>query len=87
MTPSPNAMDDVELSEILSSTSSPGLPQNSEDFTIDLGKYCRRAMMYRCSEVKFTVKVHKDFGNRIIPYAVGKCHRANLVFPFSGCVL
>ena len=31
-------MDDVELSEILSSTSaSPGLPQNSEDFTIDLG--------------------------------------------------
>lgn len=40
MTPSPNTMDDVELSEILSSTSaSPGLPQNSEDFTIDLGKY------------------------------------------------
>lgn len=39
MTPSPNAMDDVELSEILSSTSSPGLPQNSEDFTIDLGKW------------------------------------------------
>ena len=39
MTPSPNTMDDVELSEILSSTSaSPGLPQNSEDFTIDLGK-------------------------------------------------
>lgn len=38
MTPSPNTMDDVELSEILSSTSaSPGLPQNSEDFTIDLG--------------------------------------------------
>lgn len=38
MMPSPNTMDDVELSEILSSTSgSPGLPQNSEDFTIDLG--------------------------------------------------
>ncbi|KAL9986357.1 hypothetical protein ACROYT_G000495 [Oculina patagonica] len=37
MTPSPSAMDDAELSEILSSTSSPGLPQNSEDFTIDLG--------------------------------------------------
>ena len=42
MTTSPHTctMDDVELSEILSSTSaSPGLPQNSEDFTIDLGKY------------------------------------------------
>ncbi|KAJ7384589.1 cAMP response element binding [Desmophyllum pertusum] len=37
MTPSPTAMDDVELSEILSSTSaSPGLPQSHEDFTIDL---------------------------------------------------
>jgi len=33
-------MDDVELSEILSPTSaSPGLSQNSEDFTIDFGKY------------------------------------------------
>lgn len=39
MTPSPNTVDD-ELLEILSSTStstSPGLPQNSEDVAIDLG--------------------------------------------------
>lgn len=37
MTPSPNTVDD-ELLEILSSTSaSPGLPQNSEDVTINLG--------------------------------------------------
>ena len=41
MTPSPNTVDD-ELLEILSSTStstSPGLPQNSEDVAIDLGKW------------------------------------------------
>lgn len=38
MTPSPATVDDVELSEILSSTSaSPGFAQTSEDFTIDLG--------------------------------------------------
>jgi len=40
MTPSPDTMDDVELSEILSSTSaSPGFAQSNEDFTIDLGRY------------------------------------------------
>ena len=39
MTPSPNTVDD-DLLEILSSTStSPGLPQNSEDVAIDLGKW------------------------------------------------
>lgn len=38
MTPSPDALDDVELSEILSSTTgSPGVAHSTEDFTIDLG--------------------------------------------------
>lgn len=40
MMPSPCMVDDAELSEILSSSStSPGLTQSNEDFTIDFGKW------------------------------------------------
>ena len=50
MTPSPNTVDD-ELLEILSSTStSPGLPQNSEDVAIDLGKWSSKKKKSVCTE-------------------------------------
>ena len=40
MTSSPCTVDDAELSEILSSSStSPGLTQSNEDFTIDIGMW------------------------------------------------
>lgn len=52
-------MDDVELSEILSSTSgSPGLPQNSEDFTIDLGKY--NMLLFLIGVIKFSKKCRNN---------------------------
>lgn len=47
MTPSPDALDDVELSEILSSTTgSPGVAHSTEDFTIDLGGILNSAFLY-----------------------------------------
>ena len=47
MTPSPDALDDVELSEILSSTTgSPGVAHSTEDFTIDLGGIFNSVFLY-----------------------------------------
>ena len=47
MTPSPDALDDVELSEILSSTTgSPGVAHSTEDFTIDLGGILNSVFLY-----------------------------------------
>lgn len=47
MTPSPDALDDVELSEILSSTTgSPDVAHSTEDFTIDLGGIFNSVFLY-----------------------------------------
>ena len=72
MTPSPNTVDD-ELFEIRSSTStstSPGLPQNSEDVAIDLGKWSSKKKKSVCTEWIFilTLSLPSSSSPHHLPY-------------------
>ena len=63
MTPSHNTVDD-DLLEILSSTStSPGLPQNSEDVAIDLGKWSSKKKKSVCTEWIFLLTLSLPSSN------------------------
>lgn len=66
MTPSPATVDDVELSEILSSTSaSPGFAQTSEDFTIDLGRYFKYFRLIQLASCKVMWSYHPTHGEHL----------------------